>query len=689
VEKSPNRLSNESSPYLLQHATNPVNWFPWCDEALELAKERDIPIFLSVGYSACHWCHVMEHESFENEEIARLMNDHFVNIKVDREERPDLDEVYMSAVQMMTGSGGWPMSVFLTPDCVPFYGGTYFPPDNRYGRPGFPDVLKSVARHYKENPGKIQETAEKLMTGLNRMADLKNPQGRLDTEIVSRAYESMAQNFDSRNGGFGSQPKFPNSMNLSVFFREYAARGNEQAKDMALLTLKKMAGGGIYDHLGGGFHRYSVDDRWLVPHFEKMLYDNALLTNLYLEGYRITTDSLYKRVVVETLGYVVREMTQDNGGFYSTQDADSEGEEGKFFVWDQDEIQSVLGADDGDLFCRYYDVTKEGNFEDGRSILNIPHELVDVAELLGVEKKLLIERLEIGRRKLFEVRETRIKPGRDEKIQANWNGLMISAFAQASQVLENPSYLRIAESAASFILREMRNEKGLLLHTYKDGNARFIGYQDDYAFLIAGLIDLYEATFEMTWLQQAEELCDSMVDQFWDSGEGGFFFAGPHHESLIVRSKNPYDNAIPSGNSVGVMDLMRLGVLLDREDLRDRASQTLRLFQPFMAEVPTGFGQMLCSLNFFLEGPHEIAIVGSPGDPQTQELLQAVAGHYVPNRVVALKDPDKPDDLTARIKLLANKGLVGGRPAAYVCRNFTCDTPVTKASELETQLASS
>lgn len=684
-----NQLANESSPYLLQHASNPVNWHPWDDEALDLARLSDMPIFLSIGYSACHWCHVMEHESFENEKIAGLMNQLFVNIKVDREERPDLDEIYMNAVQMMTGSGGWPMSVFLTPDCVPFYGGTYFPPDNKYGRPGFPDVLKSVARHYKENPERVQETSEKLMDGLSRMANLKNSDDRLDEDIVSQAYHTMAQNFDSRNGGFGSQPKFPNSMNLSVFFREYATSGNEQAIEMALLSLKKMAQGGIYDHLGGGFHRYSVDDKWLVPHFEKMLYDNALQGKLYLEAYQITKDPMYKQVVLETLDYVIREMHQPDGGFYSTQDADSEGEEGKFFVWDQDEIRRVLGSGDADLFCHYYDVTENGNFEHGKSILNVPLELEETAIALGVEKSKLKACIEAGRRKLFDDREGRVKPGRDEKIQANWNGLMISTLALASQVLERPDYLRVAESAARFVLGEMCDEKGLLLHTYKDGRARLRGYQDDYAFMIAALVDLYEVTFDAAWLERAEGLCDSMVDQFWDDDEGGFFFAGPHHESLIVRSKNPYDNAIPSGNSVGVLVLMRLGILLDQQDLRDKAWVTLRLFRPFMVEVPTGFGQMLCGSSFVQQGPHEIAIVGRLNDQETRELVAAVAAQFVPNRVIALKDPEEPDELTSRIQLLANKELVGGAPAAYVCRDFVCDAPVTGADALRAKIMGS
>ena len=681
-----NRLADESSPYLLQHATNPVNWFPWGEEALELAKKNSTPIFLSVGYSACHWCHVMAHESFEDEAIAEIMNDHFINIKVDREERPDLDEIYMNAVQMMTGSGGWPMSVFLTPDRVPFYGGTYFPPDNRYGRPGFPEVLKSVANHFRENPGRIKEASDKLMDGLSRMANLENRQGGLDAETVSRAFATMAQNFDTRNGGFGSQPKFPNTMNLSVFLREGSSGANEQAKEMAIFALKKMASGGIYDHLGGGFHRYSVDDRWLVPHFEKMLYDNALLSRLYLEAFQVQANPVFKRVVEETLDYVIREMTGVEGGFYSTQDADSEGEEGKFFVWDQEEVLGLLGSEIGERFCESYDVQPDGNFENGKSILNIPVNLEEIARSTGIVESDLISCLEKARKTLFEIREKRIKPGRDEKIQANWNGLMISSFALASQILKNEKYLEVAVSAADFILDRMRDDSGLLLHSYKDGRAQQPGFQDDYAFLIGALIDLYEATFQAKWLEIAESLCEDMVDQFWDEKEGGFFFTGVHHESLIVRSKNPYDNALPSGNSVGVLVLMRLGYFFDREDFKAKALKTLSLFQPFMNEVPTGFGQMLCALNYAMEGPREIAIAGSPDDPQTQELLRTVARHYVPNRVIALRNPEASDELTSRIVLLANKEMIGGKPAAYVCRNFACDHPVTNPEDLARQL---
>ncbi len=685
-QRSANRLVHETSPYLLQHAHNPVDWYPWGDEAFERARNADRPIFLSIGYSACHWCHVMERESFENEAIAAVMNQFYVNVKVDREERPDVDEIYMSAVQMMTGAGGWPMSVFLTPDGTPFYGGTYFPPDSRYGRPGFPDLLRSVATHYKENRGKVGETAERLMAGLKRLTDLRNLDGELTGELFSDGYSRIARNFDWENGGFGSQPKFPNSMNLSVFLREFEKSGDRNALDMALLTLRKMARGGIYDHLGGGFHRYSVDHRWLVPHFEKMLYDNALLTPLYLEAFQHSGEPLFRQIVQETLSYVIREMTDLQGGFYSTQDADSEGEEGRFFVWDQEEVNALLGQEEGRLFCRYFDVRPEGNFEHGKSILNIPVEAPELARFLDVDLERLDGVTRRGREVLAEVRERRTRPDRDEKIQVNWNGLMISAFAHAYQVLGQPEYLEAAQNAARFILDNMVTESGCLLHTYNAGRARFPGYQDDYAFFSSGLLDLYEACFDPRWLNAAETLTETMLREFWDPEQGGFFFTGGSNEKLIVRSKNPYDNAIPSGNSMAVVSLMRLGTILDRPDLWKKAEQTLKLFEPMLREMPSGFGQMLCGLDTFTRRPFEIVLVGDPEDSATKDLLKTAYGRPASSRVIVLAGPDEREDLSRRIPLLSDKKAVNGKPTAYVCRNSVCSAPVTTHTELDALL---
>ena len=681
-----NRLLHETSPYLLQHAHNPVDWYPWGDEAFEFAKKADRPIFLSIGYSACHWCHVMERESFENEAIAAVMNQFFVNVKVDREERPDVDEIYMNAVQMMTGAGGWPMSVFLTPDGTPFYGGTYFPPDSRYGRPGFPDVLRSVATHYRDNRGKVGEAAERLMAGLKRLTDLRNLDGALTGALFSEGHSQIARNFDWENGGFGSQPKFPGTMNLSVFLREFEKTGNRNALDMVLLTLRKMARGGIYDHLGGGFHRYSVDHRWLVPHFEKMLYDNALLTVLYLEAFQHTGEPLFRQVVQETLSYVIREMTDPQGGFYSTQDADSEGEEGKFFVWDQEEVCALLGQEEGRLFCRYYDVRPEGNFEHGKSILNIPVEVSELAGFLDVDPERLDDVTQRGRKILADVRENRIKPERDDKIQVSWNGLMISALARAYQVLGRSEYLAAAQNAADFILRNMQTESGHLLHTYNTGRARFPGYQDDYAFFSNGLLDLYEASFDPRWLNAAEALTETMLLEFWDPEQGGFYFTGRANEKLIVRSKNPYDNAIPSGNSMAVMSLMRLGTILDRPDLWQKAEQTLKLFEPMLREMPSGFGQMLCGLDTFTRRPVEIVLVGDPEDSATKDLLKTAYRRLPSSRVIVLADPDKREDLARRIPLLSDKKAINGRPTAYVCRSSVCSAPVTTDTQLQALL---
>ena len=662
-----NRLIHETSPYLLQHAHNPVAWFPWGEEAFEKAVAEDKPIFLSVGYAACHWCHVMAHECFEDEEIAQIMNAHFVNVKVDREERPDVDEIYMNAVQVMTGSGGWPMSVFLTPQGVPFYGGTYFPPQSRHNIPGFPHVLESVARHYREKGENVADVANRLYEHLRAMAHIDALADGLSEADFDGAFQKIRANFDFQNGGFGTQPKFPNSMNLDVFLRTYLRTGNEEALAMVTLTLEKMARGGIYDQLGGGFHRYSVDSRWLVPHFEKMLYDNALLARLYTQTYQVTKQPLFARIVRSILDYTRREMTSPEGGFYSTQDADSEGEEGKFFVWTPQEVMDLLGEEDGAAFCRYFDVTARGNFE-GKNILNIPHvyQVDEVAMARGCDC-------------LFEAREKRVKPGRDEKIQVSWNGLMISAFAQAYRVFGDPVYLKGASEAARFILENMRTDRGLLLHTYTDGRARFNAYQDDYACLIVGLIDLYESSFEPSYLVAARNFMEVMIDQFWDREDGGFFYTGRDHEALIVRSKNPFDNATPSGNSMGAMALLRLGTLLEREEWRDMAARILHLFGRHIQEVPSGFGNMICALDLYLQGSVEVAVLGDRDSADTVALLDVVNKTWRPNVVLC----GGSDPVSDAIPLLKNRGMIDGRATAYVCRNFVCSEPVTDAEALE------
>jgi len=676
-----NRLIDETSPYLLQHAHNPVDWYPWGEEAFERARREDRPAFLSVGYSACHWCHVMEHESFENDAIAALMNELFVNVKVDREERPDVDEIYMNAVQMITGQGGWPMSVFLTPDGKPFYGGTYFPPDNRYGRPGFPDVLRTIAGHYNDKRDKVEEQVGRLMEGLERMGHLHSAEGDLSADILATAQQKIGRTYDPKDGGFGSEPKFPSTMSLSVLLRDAVRNGRDESLGMVTHTLEKMARGGIYDQLGGGFHRYSVDREWLVPHFEKMLYDNALLARLYVDAWQVTGNALFRRVAEETLAYVSREMTHPDGGFYSTQDADSEGEEGKFFVWTPETVEAHLSEEDTRLLCRYLDVRPEGNFEHGNSILNVPDDAVDVARALKVDVAHMMDSVEASRRTLFNARESRVHPGLDDKIQANWNGLMISAFATAAQAFDDPALLERATSAATFVTERMRSEDGGLLHTWKEGQARITAYQEDYACVINGLVDVYEASFDLRWLEHAVELADLMVEQFWDEEEGGFFFIGDRHEALIVRTKNPYDNATPSGNSIATTALLRLGQILERKDYVDRAQRTLHLFRTFMEEVPAGFGQMLVALDVFLHPPVEVVLVGDLESGAFKELERVARSRWIPNRVIVHRPADDGGMVEKMIPMLKDRPAKGDA-TAYVCREMTCSAPVTDGEEL-------
>ncbi len=677
-----NRLGEETSPYLLQHADNPVDWYPWGEEAFETARQQDKPIFLSVGYSACHWCHVMAHESFENEAIAKSMNAHFVNIKVDREERPDVDEIYMNAVQLMTQQGGWPMSVFLTPDAEPFYGGTYFPPESRYGRPGFGQVLESIATTYREKREDVSRASGRMIEGLERLGRLSASEEGLESDLVERAAVKLSQNVDDRFGGFGTQPKFPNTMNLDLLLRHHVHTGDTDVLNCVTLTLDRMATGGIYDQLGGGFHRYSVDHRWLVPHFEKMLYDNALLSRLYTRAYGVTRHALYERIAVETLVYVLREMTSPQGSFYATQDADSEGEEGKFFVWTLEEVEAVVGSEEAGALCAYYDVTPSGNFE-GRNILNVPQDPESVAHSLGVDVTSLLATLDRGRNAMFDARSQRVAPDRDDKVLANWNGLMISAMAVAGRVFGHSRFDEAASKAARFILDEMRQDDGRLWHVYQDGRPRFNGYHDDYACVVNGLIDLYETTFERGWLEEAGDLVDVMVDQFWDDADGGFFYTGRDHEALIVRSKNPYDNATPSGNAVAATALLRLATLTGRSEWADLAESTVRLFLPFLREMPSGFGQMLMAADFVLKGPTELVCVGEPGDPDLETLVQTGWRTFVPNLVVARTSPDDGQALA----ITKDRVLVDGKATAYVCRDRVCSLPLHRAADLADALA--
>ncbi|HEU0174174.1 MAG TPA: thioredoxin domain-containing protein [Blastocatellia bacterium] len=681
--KFTNRLINETSPYLLQHAHNPVDWYGWEDEAFERARREDKPILLSIGYRACHWCHVMEDESFENEAIAQLMNDNFINIKVDREERPDLDAIYMNAVQLMTGSGGWPMTVFLTPEGKPFYGGTYFPPVDRYGMPGFPRVLISVAEAYRAQRNEIENSAEGMLSELKRLdrsvAPKGESEGELSYEVADHAATHLARMLDPVYGGFGNKPKFPPSMALEFLLRHYHRTKDAGALKAVELTLNKMARGGIYDQLGGGFHRYSVDEKWLVPHFEKMLYDNALLSRIYTDAYLATGNEFYKRIAVETLDYVAREMTDKGGGFYSTQDADSEGEEGKFFVWTPEEVTALLGEEDARLFNRYFDVSEAPNFE-SHSILHVDEDIDKIARLMGVSRERLAETIERGRPILFDAREKRVKPYRDEKILTAWNGLMMRSFAEASRAFDREDYLKIAIRNADFLLTSLRRDRRLL-RTSKDGESKLNGYLEDYAYVIDGLLALYESSFDPRWFEEARGLAETMIEQFWDAEAGGFFFTGADHERLITRTKDFYDNAIPSGNSVAASALMRLSLLTGEDRYRRMAETILRLMKPAMTSAPSAFGRLLSALDLFLASPYEVAIIGSPDDEETRAMVNIVFKRYLPNKVVAFA-PEADSKASRTIKLLEGRGRINGKATAYVCRNFYCEAPQTRADGL-------
>ena len=680
--KHTNRLSRETSPYLLQHAHNPVDWYPWADEAFEKAKSENKPILLSIGYSACHWCHVMEHESFENEKIAALMNELFVNIKVDREERPDLDEIYMNAVQMLTGRGGWPMTMFLTPDRKPFYGGTYFPPEDRQGMPGFPRILMGVSQAYRERPEDVQKSVSQILTALQRMAESQETSKNLSPAVVAAGAENIARAYDSDNGGLGQAPKFPNAGVYELFLRHYSHSKNERFLEMVIHTLTKMGQGGIYDHLGGGFHRYSVDAKWLVPHFEKMLYDNAQLVRIYANAYTISREPLFKSIVEETVGYLFREMLDPKGGFYSTQDADSEGEEGKFFVWTAEEINRVIGESEGEIFCRMYDVGEPGNFE-GKSILH-PILTVDQAGKLFRKEPRDIEAIVArAKEKLFAEREKRVKPFRDEKIITAWNGLMLSGLAEAIKLSENPAWIDAAARTVEFIFSDMARG-GLLLHTHKDGQSKLLGYLDDYAFLAVGLLDLYEAVLDRTYLDRAIQLTDVLLREFWDERDGGFFFTGKSHEPLISRAKPVFDASIPSGNAMATQLLLRLHHLTGDDRYRTPTEKILRSYYDAMESQPFGFAHMLCVLDFYLQGAKEIVIVGNLAESGVKELIAQVNATYLPNKVLQLARPGTA--LAAISPLLQGKSQVDGKPTAYVCQNFTCSAPVTSRNELQALL---
>ncbi|WP_119069579.1 thioredoxin domain-containing protein [Rubrobacter indicoceani] len=678
----PNRLADETSPYLLQHRNNPVDWYPWGEEALAKSKAEGKPILLSVGYSSCHWCHVMERESFEDDATADVMNRHFINIKVDREERPDIDSIYMSALQAMTRSGGWPMTVFLTPEGAPFYAGTYFPPTPRQGLPSFTQLLTTLADAYENRRDEVLESADKVREFLEASTSGQLPKTALNRSILDAAASALTGNTDRVNGGFGDAPKFPQAMNVEVLLRHHARTGDADSLAAAEVTLQKMASGGIYDHLGGGFARYAVDARWLVPHFEKMLYDNALLTRLYTEAYQLTKNKNYLRVAQETTDYVLRDLTDSGtGGFYSAEDADSEGVEGKFYVWDLRELTEALDPDELEAAVAYYNVTERGNFE-GRNILNVKRGRPEVAATLGISEEDLDLRLGSAKEKLLIVRERRVRPGLDDKTLAAWNGLMLRSVALLAAVTGRSDYLEAARRNATFLVEKMKSDV-TLLRSYKDGEARISGYLEDYAMVADGLLALFEADGDVRWLNEAVALADAMNGLFWDKDLNAFFDTPEGHEELITRPRDFYDSATPSGNSVAAEVLLRLALLTSRADYRERGEAVLEGVSGAMEQLPAAFGRALAALDFHLASPREVVIVG--GGEDAERLRRAAYSVYLPNSVFALAGED-PEEASKLVPLLENRPLRGGRATAYICEGYVCQQPTTDADEMLGQL---
>jgi len=668
----PNRLSQETSPYLLQHQNNPVDWYPWGPEALAKAKAEDKPIFLSIGYAACHWCHVMEHESFEDPATAKVMNDLFVNIKVDREERPDLDSIYMNAVVALTGQGGWPMSVWLTPDGQPFYGGTYFPPTPRHNMPAFTQVLLGVNDAWKNRREQVLEGAQNITEHLRSSLAAEALSTELPTRAdLAEAVKALWRSFDWKNYGWGGAPKFPQAMTIEFLLRYHTLTGESTPLEMATKTLRAMGRGGMYDQLGGGFHRYSVDAVWLVPHFEKMLYDNSQLARVYLHAWQVTHDAEFRRVAEEILDYVQREMTDAAGGFYSTTDADSEGEEGKFFVWSQAEIDTALGAE-AEFFKQFYGVTPRGNFE-GHNILFVAQEPTPEA----------LERLRPLKQKLLAVRAQRVPPGLDDKVLASWNGLMLAVFAEAATVFGRADYLETARRNADFLLNTLRGENGRLVRSWRLGvkGEGLNGYLEDYTHIAEGLLALYETTFDEKYFLAARQLMDTAIEHFADPA-GGFFDTSDDHEQLVLRPKDTQDNATPSGNAMAATVLLKLAALTGENSYREHAERALSAVAPMLARYPTGFGQWLSAATFALAQPKEVALVGNPAQSDMQALLATVFHAYRPFKVVALKQPEH----VSAVPLLEGRAQVNGKATAAVCFNFACMLPVTEPEALRAQL---
>jgi len=680
----PNRLIHETSPYLKQHAHNPVDWYPWGPEALERARLEDKPIFLSIGYSTCHWCHVMAHESFEDENIAALMNERFINIKVDREERPDLDETYMTAVQLMTGRGGWPMSVFLSPDLKPFYAGTYFPPEDRAGMPGFPRLLEALSQAYHEKRDTIMKMGQEVESRLKMLEEMPGAGREFTPAEVSQAAARLKQNFDRVHGGFGGAPKFPRALELGFLLTEHRRAEDRNALDMVTLSLEKMARGGIYDQVGGGFHRYTVDGEWVVPHFEKMLYDNALLTPVYLAHFQVSGSALSRRIARETLDFVLRELRSPERGFYSAWDADSEGEEGKFYVWTIKEVEEALEPEEARLAVAAFGVTETGNFE-GKNIFTFPLSEAELASHFGLTPDQVAASLRSIKERLFNVREARVRPHRDEKIITAWNGLMLTALALGAQVLGDQKYYQAAAEAARFILTEMR-PNGHLSRIWSEGQVSVPGFLDDYAGLANACLDLYETDFDPDWLEAARQLAAQMEDLFLDEADGTYFYVARNQEATLVRSKSLYDQSVPAGNSLAARLAWRLWRFTEKVSYQERCQAILRRFQTQISENPGGFSHYLTVAALSLLPPLDLTLVGDPDHPQTETLLAELYRRFLPERRLALKNP--PD--MARIEALAptvrDYAPVNSGPVVYLCHRFTCQPPTGDTKELAAKL---
>ncbi len=676
-----NRLIHEKSPYLLQHANNPVDWYPWGEEAFRKAAGEDKPIFLSIGYSTCHWCHVMEHETFEDEEAARLMNEVFVSIKVDREERPDIDQLYMTVAQLMTGGGGWPLSVIMTPDRKVFFTATYLPKESRHGRIGMMDLSRRIKELWTSRRDEVLQSANKVMGALTQIPDDSPGQGP-DAAVLEEAYTQLASRFDETHGGFSQAPKFPTPHNMLFLLRYWKRTGREKALQMVEKTLQAMRLGGIYDHVGFGFHRYSTDSRWVLPHFEKMLYDQAMLAMAYIEAYQAVGREEYRETAEEIFEYILRDMTAPHGGFYSAEDADSEGEEGKFYVWTAEEIRQILPPDEAELIIEVFTVLPDGNFQEeatghqtGTNILHIRRPLGYIAKSMGISESELNERIETARNKLFAVREERIHPHKDDKVLTDWNGLMIAALSKGAQAFQKPEYAAAAGKAADFILSNLY-QYGRLLHRYRDGEAAIPAHVDDYAFFVWGLLELYEATFDVRRLQEALALNETMLELFWDNGAGGLYFTAHDQKELPVRKKEIYDGATPSGNSVAALNLLRLARITGKMDMEQKAEAIGKTFSGNIRQFPSAFTQFLSALEFAVGPSYEVVIAGNRSSQDTKEMIRILRKPYIPNKVVVLRPTDELEPDILKIADYARlQGSVNGSTTAYVCRGFQCDFP--------------